>query len=261
MISPSKIALHAAGFPQVIEYKLEEEAPCVMCGVSMQAGDSAAAWNPKDSFTNYTQLQAPHSSHVCPDCAGAWRSEFTQGWATGALFNADGVHKANSVETMAHVLLNPIKTPLLWVKGDQKQQHLVWRTPVTTDANLMRVRLGEKVVAIRRLTVLHALTLVREAEVALKNLPKELRLAKRANPGNEAGIFKYLDWGIDNVDHSILSDGFKSLTTGNEHAEQFYALERLLQSLNFGEVWALMILLKSKNPIAPEIIATPTTTN
>lgn len=257
MISPSKIALHAAGFEQVIEYRLEEETQCTMCGVEMLVGDNAAAWAPTDSFTNYTHLHAPLSNHVCPDCAGAWRIEFTQSWANGALFNEDGVHKVNSADTMAHALLHPVKAPFLWVRGDQKQQHLVWRTPVTLDPNLLRVRLGEKVATIRRLVVIGALNAIRDAEEILKALPKELRPAKRANPGNESGIFRYLDWSIDNVDHSLISEGFMALTSGNEHAKQFSELIALLQSLNFGEVWALMILLKSKNPTKPEIIAVP----
>lgn len=257
MISPSKIALHAAGFEQVIEYWLEEKTQCTMCGVEMHAGDQAAAWKPKDSFTNYAHLLAPSSKHICPDCAGAWRVEFTQSWANGAIFNVDGVQQVNSFETMAYALLNPSQTPFLWVRCDQKQQHLVWRTPVTLDANLLRVRLGETVVTIRRLVVIDALKAVRDAEDAMKTLPKELRPAKKGNPGNEAGIFKYLDWAIDNVDHSLISDGFMALTSGNEHAKQFSDLLNLLKSLNFGEVWALMILLKSKNPTKPEIIATP----
>lgn len=258
MISPSKIALHAAGFDRIKEYVLQEDAQCVMCGVAMSAGEDAAAWNPKDSFTNYAHLLAPSSSHVCPDCAGAWRSEFTQTWANGALFNADGVHQVNSANTMAHALLNPIKTPFLWVRGDQKQQHLVWRTPVTLDANLIRVRLGEKVASIRRLVVIDAFNAVSDAEQLIQSLPKELRPAKRANPGNEFGIFRYLDWGLDNVDHSLISESFLKLSSGNEHSAKFSHLANLLQSLNFGEVWALMILLKGKTPTKPEMLATPT---
>jgi CRISPR type IV-associated protein Csf1 len=257
MISPSKLALHAAGFERASEYALKENAQCVMCGVRMLEGDQAAAWEPTIGFTNFVHLLAPTSKHVCPDCAGAWRVEFTQSWATGVIFNEDGVHKANSADTMAHALLYPPMTPFLWVKGDQKQQHLVWRTPVTIDKNLVRVRLGEKVVTIRRLVVIGALKAFRDAEEVLKSIPKELRPAKKANPGNESGLFRYLAWDVDHVDHSLISDGLIALSVGHKHAQQFSCLKDLLQSLNFGEVWALMILLKSKKPTKPEIIATP----
>jgi CRISPR type IV-associated protein Csf1 len=258
MISPSRIALNAAGFDPIAEYQLKDESRCVMCGISMQLGDQAAAWAPTDSFTNWMHLLAPESKHVCPHCNGAWRIEFTQGWATGALYNEEGVHKVNSADSMAHALLNPPKTPFLWVRGDQKQQHLVWRTPITVDPNLLRVRLGEKVVSIRRQIVLDALNDFRAAEEVLKTLPKDQRPAKKANPGNESGIYKYLDWSIDNVDHALLSDALLALAAGKEeHSNQFAELARVLQALNFGEVWALMILLKSKTPTAPTIVATP----
>jgi CRISPR type IV-associated protein Csf1 len=258
MISPSKIALHAAGLPQVSEYALEEKAHCVMCGTEMQAGELAGPWQPTKTFTNWTQLRAPESAHICPDCAGVWRSEFTQAWVNGAIYNADGVYKVNSADTMAHALLNPPTTPFVWARGDQKIQHLVWRTPVTTDANLLAIRLGEKVVMIRRMMVIQTMLFVRDIEELIKAMPKDKKLPKRANPGNEYGIFKYLDWGIDSVDHGLLSDGFiKLANSGENNAEPFLKLKNLLESLNFGEVWALMILLKSKTPTHPEIVAKP----
>lgn len=254
MISPSAIALHAAGFDPISEYALTKTARCVMCGIEMNCGQQAAAWSPTDSFTNWAHLSAPESTHVCPACAGAWRIEFTQGWATGAVYNADGVHKTNSADTLAYMLLNPPATPFVWVKGDQKQQHLVWRTPVTVDPDLLRVRLGEKVATIRRLTVLATLKLVRDTEKILAEFPKDKRLPKKLNPGNESGIFKYLDWGIYSVDHALLSDGFLALS---KEDQVFATLREKLESLNFGEVWALMILLKTKNSTKPAIIATP----
>lgn len=259
MISPSEIALHAAGFDPISEYELEAAANCVMCGIAMHEGDLAAEWNPKDSFTNWPHLQAPNSKHLCPHCAGAWRKEFTQGWITGAIFNMDGVHRPNSTETLAHALLYPPAPPFVWIRGDQNQQHLVWRTPVTTDVGLLRIRLGEQVVSIRRDLVLSTLKCLRDAEVVLSELPKEKRPAKKANPGNEAGFFKYLDWGIDNVDHGLLSDGLIALAYGtpSDSAYTFDALKKMLTALNFGEVWALMILLKSKSPCKPEIVAQP----
>ena len=260
MISPSQIALHAAGFDPVNEYILEKQTNCVMCGIGMNAGAPAAAWNPTSTFTNWSQLRAPESKHVCPHCAGAWRSEFTQAWVNGAIYNEHGVHKTNSMDTLAHALLHPPKTPFVWARGDQKIQHLVWRTPVTIDENMLMVRLGEKIAAIRRLVVLDALKSIREAGAKLDSLPKELRPVKKANPGNESGIFKYLDWGIDNVDHSLLSDGFLKLANSNEqYAKPFAELKTVLQNLNFGEVWALMVLLKSRTPIQPPLVATPKT--
>lgn len=258
MTSPSKIALHAAGLPQVSEYALKENSNCVMCGIAMQAGDLAGAWKPKDTFTNWTQLRAPESTHICPDCAGVWRTEFTQAWVNGAIYNINGVHKVNSADTMAHALLNPPATPFVWVRGDQKIQHLVWRTPVTTDQNLLMIRLGEKIAAIRRLWVVDAFQSIRAVEEIIKAMPKDQRLPKRANPGNEFGIFKYLDWGIDSVDHGLLSDGFiKLASSGEDYAQPFFNLKNQIETLNFGEIWALMILLKSKNPIQPEVVAKP----
>jgi CRISPR type IV-associated protein Csf1 len=258
MMSPSKIALHASGFNHISEYTLEEDANCVMCGTAMQKGELASSWKPTSSFTNWSQLRAPQSKHICPDCSGVWRSEFMQTWLNGAIYTAKGVYKVNSADTMAHALLNPPEAPFVWARGDQKIQHLVWRTPVTTDKNLLAIRLGEKIVMIRRLRVIDTFKSIREAEEIIKAMPKEKRLPKRANPGNEYGIFKYLDWGVDSVDHGLLSDGFiQYANSEEEHAQTFRNLKNQIETLNFGEIWALMILLKSKNPIQPEVVAKP----
>lgn len=258
-ISPSMLALQASGLPPISEYLLEHDALCVMCGIEMKAGDRATKWKPKATFTNYRDLAQPQSTQQCEHCAGADRSEFKQTWATGAVLNSEGVHKANTINTLAYLFLNPPKTPFLMIRSDQMQQHMVWRTPVTYDANLYRIRLGEKVFTIRRELLLQARDYISTAGKLIQHIPKELHPKVRANPGNELGFYRYLDWNVSSTEHGLLSEWLQTLEDNADkfNIAPFVELRNLLNSLNFGEVWALMLILKCKTPVKPPIVANP----
>lgn len=150
-LSPSVIYCHAAGVQPQGEARLSRTALCAMCARQIPAGELATHGQGlfDAGFNNKHELAAG-ASVVCGHCMALWGRAFMQThsktWAC-----SKGVFKFASSRDQARLLFEPPQEPFVAILSTSKQQHLIWRTPVTYDGQRMiYVRRGDEVLSIRR---------------------------------------------------------------------------------------------------------------
>jgi len=249
-LSPSRLAMQAIGFkPEGIPW--HEATTCSCCGTLIKPGDLALKSSFGASFTDDHSLAA-RTGVVCADCQALMSAPAMKAFQM-ALITADGVYNLSKDEHRAWMLLDPPKPPYVAVISDSMNQHLVWRTPVTIDNNLQYVRLGQRVLKIRRELLMQAMEWARDAVIAAHeekmeaaSAPKADSTRKPKNPKADQVLPKHpfvrLDRKLGHMEHGAI----RSNILASGRARPF--IERLLQ-LNPGELWALSILSKAK----PEI--------
>ena len=229
-ISPSKIAIQAAGRPAMGLLKAKTAGRCAMCGHSHIEGELITPFAPEDSFTDFGSLKASASKFLCGWCAATWNADFTQK-ALKTVMCKDGVFAAASNADIAYWLTNPPTGHWIWVMGDQKRQHIVWRATVNTSTEMFQVRLGESNMTVRRKKVFEALEAAR-------------RLATAASVGRKGAPLKSpflrLSRDLDDPSHGgIRGDLHRRAATEPEVQKDI----AIIQTCTPGELWALTAVL------------------
>lgn len=228
--SPSRIALEAAGRSPVGVLKAKCDGNCAFCGHAYLTSDLVMPFAPESSFTDYGSMRRPGSKFLCGWCAGAWNVDFTQK-ALKTVMCSEGVFPAASNADIAYWLTNPPKGNWVWVMGDQKRQHIVWRATVNTSQSIFQIRLGENNMTVRREHLFLAVDAAR-------------RLAVTASTGRKGAALKSpflrLSRDLDEPAHGMVRDDLHRLAQTNV---QVRADVRLMQSCTPGELWALTAML------------------
>lgn len=229
-LSPSRVALEAAGRGPVGAFKAKCDGECAFCGHAYSAGDLVMPFAPESSFTDYGSMKRPGSKFLCGWCAGAWHVDFTQK-ALKTVMCAEGVFPAASNADIAYWLSNPPQGNWIWVMGDQKRQHIVWRATVNSSQEIFQIRQGENNMTIRRGHLLNAVDAAR-------------RLAVVASTGRKGAALKSpfmrLSRDLDEPVHGMIRDDLHKLAQTDVQVKDDV---RLLQSCTPGELWALTALL------------------
>ena len=138
---------------------------CQLCAAPLHG--HGVAWKVPTNFTDGFDLGAPASSTLCADCAtlvAAGDSTISSRTILGKLArfvaNEEGAWKFSANTARAWLFHSPPATPFLACISQQKSQHLIWRTPPTLDPDLIVIRLGSKLMNIRRRAVLEAAELL-----------------------------------------------------------------------------------------------------
>lgn len=215
---------------------------CAVCGVSLRAGDPVDDLVLPPSFTNHNALAHPGNPWRCGACTAVMTRSIFQMGASSVLICRDGIFPIMKKEHRAWALQTPPDTPFALCVQNAKQQHVVWRTPVTLSKEQILIRVGEQVVRLRRSLLLKAADEARY----LAQLKSE-----KGRPVKDAIESPFVaDWKFQSSDggrlkrfvYKLLEQ--EQITTDN--------ISSLLQ-LNAGEAWALGAFLHEK-PIAPESI-------
>lgn len=234
-ISPSQIAIEAAGLPPVGVVQAKEDGYCAMCGFPHKKGEMVAPFAPTDSFTDYPALRGRTSKVICGWCASTWKwnVEFTQSFLKTVMCK-QGVFKAASNLDIAYWLTNPPEGSWIWVMGSQQRQHIVWKATVNTSREIFQVMLDETVMTIRRKKVFEAVDASRRlaaaASVGRKGAPLKIpfaRLSRDLDDPSHGGIRRDL--------HT------KAITDPAVRADI-----KIIQSCTPGELWALTALMYAK---------------
>lgn len=228
--SPSKIAVQAAGRNHAGVLKATQSGNCAMCGQPHEAGDPVTPFAPEDSFTDYGALNCSPSKFICGWCAATWNADFTQK-ALKTVMCQEGVFAAASNADISYWISNPPEGPWIWVMGDQKRQHIVWKSTVNTSREVFQVRLGENNMTVRRQKVIDAIAASR-------------RLAAAASVGRKGAPLKSpfarLSRDLDDPAHgSIRADLHKKA----KDDPQVRADIASIQTCTPGELWALTAML------------------
>ncbi len=242
-LHPSRLAVQAAGRPHAGLLSAKEPGLCAMCGQRHDIGDPVTPFAPTDSFTDFPALRAKSSRLICGWCAATCNDLFTQK-ALKTVICREGVFPAASNAHIAYWLLNPPEGPWLWIQGDQKKQHIIWRTPVNNSRDVYQVRHGEQVLSIRRERLLPACDTAR-------------RLAKAASEGRKGAALKSpfvrLSRDLDDPAHGCIRPDLHARALTDKAVQDDI---RHLQRLSPGELWALTALLYAQ-PERPQPYFTP----
>jgi CRISPR type IV-associated protein Csf1 len=229
-ISPSQIAVQAAGRPPMGVLKAPTSGRCAMCGQTHAEGELVTPFAPEDSFTDYGSLKAPASKVLCGWCAATWNADFTQK-ALKTVMCKDGVFAAASNADIAYWLKNPPEGQWIWVMGDQKRQHIVWRATVNASTEMFQVRLGESNMTVRRKKVVEAVDAAR-------------RLATAASVGRKGAPLKSpflrLSRDLDDPSHGAIRRDLHRRAATEPDIQKDIAI---VQSCTPGELWALTAAL------------------
>ena len=242
-ISPSKLAVTAAGIRPVGSQRAKKECRCAMCGTEIKVGELLDDFVTGAGFTDYPALACKPSKVICGDCKAVWRKEFMQKYSK-AVISEEGIFPFAKMENQAYWLLNPPKTPFIMMVSDQQQQHLVWRCPVNYSSEIYQLRFGGSTMTIRRTVLLDALA---AAQLLVRTFNEGKKKGEQIkNP------FWRLDWNMLDLRHGLLRNDLASLQD-----DESMKAKDLLRSISSGEMWALCVLLAGKEPVRPDPVVTP----
>lgn len=246
LVYASELACKAAGRSPVGEHQATEIGRCAMCARPHEQGESVAAFNPLTSFTDWASLKAPASTSICRWCKSVWDRSFTQTWLK-TVVTPEGIFPAARNDHLAYWMLNPPQGPWLFLQGDQKIQHVVWRAPVNYSPDFYFVRAGESLLSIRRQHLRDGVEAVR----ALAATATQLRAAKRGAPLKSPFLTLSRDRDAPSqgaLRHELL----KHAQTDKDTARQV----DVVGNLTAGELWALTAVLYAADPHRPDPINT-----
>lgn len=237
--SPSEIAARAAALDVPEGRRAGIAGRCVACGTEHGPKDHMIDFDPPVSFTDFPALRARESRLVCRWCHAVWSSEFTTRYLRTVVCAA-GVFRAASNDHLAYWLMNPPSGEWLFLQGDAKRQHVVWRTPVNTSRDIYRVQAGDTSLVIRRPRLLEATEAWgRLVEAINEANPKK----KRKSP------FLYLSRERDAVGQGQLHPELVGIAAASPDVA---ADMRLMNRLTSGERWALTAVIYAKAPAMPD---------
>lgn len=242
-ISPSVLAVNAAGLtPEGTAVCDEPGHCCGVCGIQLQVGEVVDDMRLPATFTNHSSLAYPSEKWRCSACTAIMtRSAFQMGVST-VLITQDDIYPMMRKEHRAWFFLTPPKPPFALAIQNAKQQHTVWRAPVTLNTDQIVMRVGEQVLRIRRPLLLKA------AEQAKKI--NALRVAV-GRPSKEALQNPFVnDWKFQSSTGGQLKQWVFKMLADNIISPQ--DIDALL-SLNGAEAWALTPVLHDA-PVKPESI-------
>lgn len=253
IVSPSALAIKAVGLERVGTLICNDEIAanhrCAVCGDTLKTGDPIDEMNLPDSFTNHSSLAIPGGKYRCGACAAVMgTSEFQMGLST-VLVSKDGCYPIMRKENRAWAFLNPPEAPFYITIQDSQQQHVAWRAPVTTSRDLILLRLGEKILRLRRPLLVRA----REAAIRLHEARAALEAGSdgdqkntkrgKGRPSSASDSYENpftSDWKMQGVGSGALKSWVIDLIEQNRVAD---ADMDCLLSLNAGEVLALTAIL------------------
>lgn len=250
IISPSSLALAATGLaPAGSSVCKEAGLVCAVCGVPIEVGQPMDDLALPDSFTNYSSLAHPGGAHRCGACTAVMgRKEFQVGMATG-IFSSEGWFPIMLKEHRSWAFLTPPEPPFAICIQTGKQQHVVWRAPISTSRDIIFVRVGELVVRIRRPALLAA----RDAAIFLNAKRAEMVVdngKSRGRPSTSALENPFFHgWKLDAVGGGTRKFWVDKLLDGGFIGETDLSP---LNCLSPAESWAVGATLAA--PVKPQAI-------
>lgn len=207
---------------------------CAVCGADINPGDPIDKLDLPRTFTNQSSLAIPNGKWRCGACnAIMGNSEFQMGAST-ILVCSDGVFPIVRKEHRAWAFLTPPEPPFVIAIQNAKQQHVIWRAPVSLSKDLIMVRLGEQIFRLRRQKLLNCVEIAKRIDAARITPGRPVKDAIE-NPfvndwkfqSAEGGRLKSWVWKLQ-AEQKIAPEDFVELTT-----------------LNGGEAWALTAFLSA----------------
>jgi CRISPR type IV-associated protein Csf1 len=230
-VSPSRLFREAAGIASKGELEMPDDGCCAQCAAPIRRGEPAAStalWIARESFNNKIDLGAPESPYVCGDCCALYHKDFLQKYSKSYACR-DGVFRLASNAEQSWFLLHPPEPPFIALISDTQQQHLIWRAPVNWSTAQVKVRMGDRVLLLRRPVLLRAVEAVARCGAAMERAG-----IKGRHP------FQKLDRELGNMEGSAIRQDVRRLAAGDTALAADLAL---FEALSMGELWGLTVLI------------------
>jgi len=223
---------------------------CACCGKPVNPGDIAVIDKHRfgPNFTDGPALAAKGSGAVCGSCSAVMNAPPLAALQRH-LITSEGAFSLGTDSARTWLLLTPPEPPWVAVITDSKQSHMIWRTPVTVDNNLMTIRYGGRLLRIRRSILMEA---IQDCQTLMDDLrafkAAQVKGAKLAEDSKHpfVDLKREMDqpmFGVVRADVMVMAKAKRELAT-------IARLQRLAQ-LTPGELWGLATLIK-KTPVTPE---------
>lgn len=199
-----------------------EPTTCSHCARPITAGD---LYSPSSvgAFFSDTRSLASSSRSICWRCMILRKKPMLNGLSY-ALITLDGAFQISKDVNKAWLFLTPPPAPFVVMHSSSTMQHLCWRTPVTLDSRLIRMRFGNHLFTIRPHAVRMALQIADRMNEGHAKWRSPLVLDRKASDGN----------------HGALTRAGREALEAEDQA--------FLMELTPGERWALAFLMHSKRP-------------
>jgi CRISPR type IV-associated protein Csf1 len=246
MLSPSKLVCEALSIAPVGSMSARVDTQCGMCGGSILKNEPVTELKFPTSFTLHGELYDSSLSHRCGHCSAIYETgPFLLDLATG-IYNRDGFHAVAKKVNRGWAFIDPPEPPFVFSIQVNRNQHMLWRTPVCYSRDLISFRLGEKVFHARRQAIVEARDIsIKLKEIYIDSLPEKEK---------KSGAKVQSPLGFSDLKASKIKSG-GLLRWANELIEKGLAAEEdyaPLYALNHAEAWALDFVLSEIE--APEAI-------
>lgn len=246
MISPSRLMVTACSLPLegtlVVSEAMTHE-HCAVCGDQLRLGEPVDVLDLPASFTNQAALAQPGGDWRCGACTSVMTRPVFQMAASTVLFSADGVFPIVKKEHRAWAFMTPPEGPFAICIQNAKQQHVVWRAPVSLSKENILVRVGEQVLRIRHRVLMEA----RTEAIALDSVKR--KQGRPTKDGIENPFF--VDWKLQSAASGEFKTWLPTLLATHQIARSDIPA---ILSLNGAEAWALGAVLHD-TPVKPDPLA------
>lgn len=216
---------------------------CSFCGISiLKDSPHGGPFSPGAGFSDGRSLATSHPRLLCSCCAAITPKHITF-TTQRTLICAQGLLSIGTTEERAWMLLTPPEPPFYAMLSDATLQHLAWRTPPTLSVDYIKLRIGNRLLGIDRPKVFLALTACERIEAARRLFEKDKETAKI----QVRHPFIMLD--PNGREHTHAQWKPKTLQAAKAHNLQKDIT--LLDSLGYGELWALGVLARPNLAPAP----------
>jgi CRISPR type IV-associated protein Csf1 len=215
---------------------------CAACGCDLLVGDHMVWSRPGKGFTDWQYLTHPTLRDgqfpLCTSCAVFFTSDYLRFQAAipAAVYGPAGAWSLTGDAERRWFLLTPPEPPFVAYIATTMGQHVVWRSPITMDAELLRIGIARTVLTIHRHKLLVASDLCHD-------LAGRMREDGLKVTGNHP--FTALDRKMEAGGHGQIRPDFLMWMQNHGLTDEI----NLLESLGEGEIWGLAILNKSKPDI------------
>lgn len=240
-LSPSQIAVKAAGLaPEGKPHG--SDFICTACACHFDAAMPATKLVLPDSFTDYSAFLYPQGEHLCGWCATVMGKDagFTQRFLN-TVITTDGVFGAFSKGELAYWLLNPPVGEWLFLRGDQKVQHLVFRAPVNQSQQVYRLAFGDLRLTVRKRHLEVGLQAAKDL-TAISNDMESASVKRKSKP-KFSTPFAVIDWKFATQSNGMLR---RELLLQAAQDPRTAELVTIIQALSVGELWAVSVCLNAE---------------
>lgn len=241
--SPSELAVIASG-KKPLKGSINGEFKCNLCGHEFDAG--GFPYKATQQFNN--QADTHGTSAICKYCNTVIAGQHFILTYKCAVYTQSGIFSLNKDVDIAAFVYHRPKPPILAVWGAKKQQHVVWRTPISKSSKLISFRYDDAVFAVDMVEVEELATLYRPLLAEVNDYRKKLDPKVRDLPSYfsvpTSAIRKKEDVSALAFNHQIMK--VLSDTQNGKKAlyDKLVLFTRRLNSLNFAEVFLVIAASK-----------------